>query len=81
MVKKEPYNLFEFAAPSKFNESTSELDKLDVFLDEIWNKRDKTVLSFWGGEDKDTSQRFINFSRKSGDESLKSRNFGWYWYH
>lgn len=75
MATKETYNLFEFAAPSVFKESSGELDKLDVFLDEIWNKRDKIVLSFWGGEDKDTSQRFINFSRKPGNLSLKSRNY------
>jgi len=58
-----------------FTEGTGSLDKLDVFLDEIWNKRDKTVLSFWGQEDKETSQRFINFSRKPGHVNLKSRNY------
>ena len=75
MQIKKTYNLFEFDQPSKFTEDSGVLDKLDVFLDEIWNKRDKTVLSFWEGEDKDASQRFINFSRKPGNLSLKSRNY------
>ena len=70
------YNLFEYDKPSEFKGSKASLDSLDVFLDDVWNKREHSNLAFWGNEESlSSSQRFISISRKPGNFSLKSNKY------
>jgi len=70
------YNLFEYDKPTDYTGGKSTLDSLDVFLDDVWNKREKTSLAFWGEEESlSSSQRFISISRKPGSLSLKSNKY------
>lgn len=79
MNKTTTYNLFEYDKPTAFCEgkaALSALDELDVFLDDVWNKREKSSLAFWGEDDSiSSSQRFISISRKPGSLSLKSSKY------
>ena len=62
------YNLFEYDKPLSFEGTERQLNDLDSYLDEIWEKREKSVLNFWQGEDEElrkSTQQFIEFSRKN----------------
>ncbi|RLD42318.1 MAG: hypothetical protein DRI86_11890 [Bacteroidetes bacterium] len=70
------YNLFEYGSPASYKGDVNSLDSLDVFLDDIWNKREHSNLAFWGAEESlSNSQRFIDISRKTGSLSLKSNKY------
>ncbi|WP_421811480.1 McrC family protein [Flagellimonas sp.] len=63
-------NLFEYQNKVEFEGSTS---KLEGFLDEIWNKREKNSFYSDSDDDKIESQRFIQFLRNSNE--LKSNKY------
>jgi len=61
------YDLFEYGKPSTYEGTKDQFNELDAYLDEIWEKREKSVLNFWQGEEeelKKSTQQFIEFSRK-----------------
>lgn len=63
-------NLFEYQNKEVLSE---EFNGLELFLDEIWNKREKYAY-FTGEEDeKSESQRFLQFIQKSGE--IKSNKY------
>ena len=61
-------NLFEYRNKEIFN---GDFDGLEVFLDDIWNKRER--LSFDGDESNTEVQRFIQFIHKT--KELKSNKY------
>ncbi|MDX9694307.1 MAG: hypothetical protein RBT49_00795 [Bacteroidales bacterium] len=69
-------NLFEFSNRVDFfeNDTLDKIDELDIFLDNIWKKRERSVLNFWGEENnKDTGQKFIQFDRKN--KTIRSNKY------
>lgn len=65
-------NLFEY---QNREELTEEFDELEMFLDEIWNQREKTGYYFGEDEEEEKveAQRFIQFLHKTGE--VKSNKY------
>ena len=63
-------NLFEYQNKATTPEG---VDGLDVFLDEIWNSRERTTFYYNTEDDGIESQRFIQFLRKSNE--IKSNKY------
>lgn len=63
-------NLFEYQNKEVLSD---EFNGLEVFLDEIWNKREKCAYFSEEEDDKSETQRFIQFIQKSGE--IKSNKY------
>src|SRR6056297_1971198 len=66
-------NLFEYQNKV---ELPDDFDGLEMFLDEIWNQREKTGYYFGNDEETDQkieSQRFLQFLHKTGE--IKSNKY------
>ena len=63
-------NLFEYQNKEVLSE---EYNGLELFLDEIWNKREKYAYFIDKEDDKSEAQRFIQFIQKSGE--IKSNKY------
>ncbi len=67
-------NLFEYQNKIKFD---GDFESLEIFLDEIWNKREKSDFfrngNIWTDDKKSEVQRFIQFIGKS--KELKSNKY------
>ncbi|WP_027124934.1 McrC family protein [Gelidibacter mesophilus] len=64
-------NLFEYQNTSEF--SKSHFEGLEVFLDDIWSKREKSSSYFNEEDERVEQQRFIQFSHKH--TTLKSNKY------
>ena len=64
-------NLFEYQNKEVFPEE--HFDNLELFLDEIWNKREKNSYYFNEEDNRIEQQRFIQFLQKN--RTLKSNNY------
>jgi 5-methylcytosine-specific restriction enzyme subunit McrC len=64
-------NLFEYQNSEPFSEK--QFENLEMFLDDIWNKREKSAYYTDDEDNRVEVQRFIQFLHKSGD--LKSNKY------
>jgi len=63
-------NLFEYQNRAEFRDSEG---KLEMFLDEIWNKREKSIYFVGDDSPKTETQQFIQFFRNN--KEIKSNKY------
>ena len=63
-------NLFEYQNKEPFND---DLDGLEAFLDDVWQKRDKVFYYYQNAQSRIESQRFLQFIHKS--DEIKSNKY------
>jgi len=63
-------NLFEYQNKQEFN---GDYNRLEIFLDDIWKKREKSSFYYDDSEDKIEVQQFLQFLHKTGE--LRSNKY------
>ncbi len=71
MKETEPINLYEYQkTEEKFDKDC--LDKLEIYLDEIWKRRDKNDSQYSNDDPDNSTQQFLQFFR---DNKVKQKNY------
>jgi 5-methylcytosine-specific restriction enzyme subunit McrC len=72
MTKTKDYNLYEYQNTYQIDEDDY-LEKLDIFLNDIWKRRDKSDSQYTNSDEPDTSsQQFLSLLHKN---KIKQKNY------